>query len=54
MTGNILRHSERSEESVLRSNSERMRVSPPQEPSSFFSCWGTRYSFFSRRKEKKE
>ena len=38
----------------LRSKSEQMRVSPPQEPSSFLSCWGTRYSFFSHRKEKKE
>ena len=26
----------------------------PQESSSFLSCWGTRYSFFSHRKEKKE
>ena len=39
MTINIPRHSEpKGEESELRSNGERMRVSPPQEPSSFLSC----------------
>ena len=27
--------------------------SPPQESSSFLSCWGTRYSFFSIGKKRK-